>query len=43
AADRIVPLLQDPALRARMGAAGRAWVEQKWRWDLLADRLRDLL
>ncbi|MFF4327465.1 glycosyltransferase family 4 protein [Streptomyces sp. NPDC001591] len=43
AADRIVPLLQDPALRARMGAAGRAWVESRWRWDLLAERLRELL
>ncbi|MFI9026064.1 glycosyltransferase family 4 protein [Streptomyces sp. NPDC053560] len=43
AADRIVPLLQDPALRRRMGERGRAWVEEKWRWDLLAERLRTLL
>ncbi|MFG2620287.1 glycosyltransferase family 4 protein [Streptomyces sp. NPDC048507] len=43
AAERIVALLQDPELRARMGARGRAWVEEKWRWDLLADRLRELL
>lgn len=43
AADRIVALLRDPALRARMGERGRAWVEEKWRWDLLADRLRELL
>lgn len=43
AADRIVVLLQDPALRARMGERGRAWVEEKWRWDLLAERLRELL
>ncbi|WP_030616623.1 glycosyltransferase family 4 protein [Streptomyces sclerotialus] len=43
AADRIVPLLQDPALRHRMGERGRAWVEEKWRWDLLAERLRTLL
>ncbi|GAA0500046.1 glycosyltransferase family 4 protein [Streptomyces olivaceiscleroticus] len=43
AADRIVPLLQDPALRRRMGERGRAWVEEKWRWDLLAERLRELL
>ncbi|MCF6522977.1 glycosyltransferase family 4 protein [Streptomyces sp. JJ36] len=43
AAERIVPLLRDPALRARTGARGRAWVEERWRWDLLADRLRALL
>ncbi|MFI8994809.1 glycosyltransferase family 4 protein [Streptomyces sp. NPDC053542] len=43
AADRIVPLLQDPDLRRRMGERGRAWVEEKWRWDLLAERLRTLL
>ncbi|MFD8569218.1 glycosyltransferase family 4 protein [Streptomyces sp. NPDC057694] len=43
AADRVVPLLLDAELRARMGARGRAWVEERWRWDLLADRLRGLL
>ncbi|MER5848321.1 glycosyltransferase family 4 protein [Streptomyces sp. NPDC002012] len=42
-ADRIVTLLRDPELRQRMGERGRAWVEEKWRWDLLADRLRALL
>jgi phosphatidylinositol alpha-1,6-mannosyltransferase len=26
-----------------MGAAGRAWVEQEWQWDVLAGRLRELL
>jgi phosphatidylinositol alpha-1,6-mannosyltransferase len=41
--DRLLTLLQDPSLRARMGARGRAWVEQSWRWDLLADRLAALL
>ncbi|MFF3321907.1 glycosyltransferase family 4 protein [Streptomyces sp. NPDC002889] len=43
AAERIVTLLQDPQLRRRMGERGRAWVEEKWRWDLLADTLRTLL
>ncbi|GAB2740283.1 glycosyltransferase family 4 protein [Streptomyces bullii] len=43
AADRIVTLLQDPELRRRMGERGRAWVEEKWRWDLLAEKLRTLL
>ncbi|MFD9501547.1 glycosyltransferase family 4 protein [Streptomyces sp. NPDC060035] len=43
AADRIVTLLADPALRRRMGERGRAWVEEKWRWDLLAEKLKTLL
>ncbi|MFH8475142.1 glycosyltransferase family 4 protein [Streptomyces sp. NPDC018000] len=42
-ADRIVTLLRDPELRQRMGERGRVWVEEKWRWDLLAERLRALL
>ncbi|MFF8292047.1 glycosyltransferase family 4 protein [Streptomyces sp. NPDC016309] len=42
-ADRIVTLLQDPELRRRMGERGRAWVEEKWRWDLLAEHLKRLL
>ncbi|MGW0938158.1 glycosyltransferase family 4 protein [Streptomyces sp. NPDC002666] len=42
-AERIVALLGDAELRRRMGERGRAWVEEKWRWDLLADRLRELL
>ena len=42
-ADRLSTLLVDDALRKRMGAAGRAWVEHDWRWDVLADRLRGLL
>lgn len=43
AADRVVALLADPELRGRMGARGREWVEERWRWDLLAERLRGLL
>ncbi|MCP3817406.1 glycosyltransferase family 4 protein [Streptomyces sp. A3M-1-3] len=42
-ADRIVTLLQDPELRRRMGERGREWVEEKWRWDLLAENLKALL
>ncbi|MFD3536772.1 glycosyltransferase family 4 protein [Streptomyces sp. NPDC058664] len=42
-ADRVATLLLDPELRARMGERGRAWVEEKWRWDLLAERLKELL
>lgn len=42
-ADRIVALLGDAELRQNMGERGRQWVEEKWRWDLLAERLRALL
>jgi phosphatidyl-myo-inositol dimannoside synthase len=40
---RLVELLTDADLRARLGAAGRAWVERDWRWDVLAERLTSLL
>ncbi|MFF9218829.1 glycosyltransferase family 4 protein [Streptomyces viridosporus] len=43
AADRIVTLLGDAELRRRMGERGRRWVEEKWRWDLLAEELKKLL
>lgn len=42
-AERVLALLADPELRRRMGDRGRAWVEEKWRWDLLAERLKELL
>jgi len=41
--DRIVTLLLDPARRDRMGAAGRAWVEREWRWEVSGRRLREAL
>ncbi len=41
--DRLVELLSDPDAARAMGAAGRAWVEREWRWDLQAERLHDLL
>ncbi|MFF8396102.1 glycosyltransferase family 4 protein [Streptomyces sp. NPDC016172] len=43
AADRITVLLGDAELRRRMGERGREWVEEKWRWDLLAEHLKSLL
>ncbi|MFI1537163.1 glycosyltransferase family 4 protein [Streptomyces anandii] len=43
AADRVTTLLGDAELRRRMGERGRRWVEEKWRWDLLAERLKELL
>lgn len=42
-ADAIVEILSDPEAAARMGAAGRAWVQQQWRWDRMGARLRELL
>lgn len=42
-ADRCAELLIDPQLRARLGARGREWVGQQWRWDDLAARLQRLL
>ncbi|MYZ39084.1 glycosyltransferase, partial [Streptomyces sp. SID4917] len=42
-AERIVALLLDAELRARMGERGREWVEERWRWDELASELRLLL
>jgi phosphatidylinositol alpha-1,6-mannosyltransferase len=40
---RLIPLLKSPEAAQHMGAAGRAWVERSWRWDVLAARLRGLL
>ena len=39
----IVGILADRDAAARMGAEGRAWVEQQWRWDSMGDRLKHLL
>ncbi|MCK9903963.1 alpha-(1-2)-phosphatidylinositol mannosyltransferase [Parafrankia colletiae] len=36
-------LLADPDRARSMGTAGRAWVELRWRWDVLAGELRDIL
>lgn len=41
--EAICGLLADRDAAAAMGAAGRKWVEQHWRWDTLGARLRQLL
>lgn len=41
--DRLATLLEDRALAARMGRAGRHFVETEWRWDTRAARLHALL
>jgi phosphatidylinositol alpha-1,6-mannosyltransferase len=38
-----VRLLGDPALAARMGAAGAAWVHREWTWEAMAGRLTRLI
>jgi glycosyltransferase involved in cell wall biosynthesis len=40
-ADAVVRCLRDPALRARLGAAGRALVEQRYRWEAIGADLGD--
>jgi phosphatidyl-myo-inositol dimannoside synthase len=42
-AARISGLLADPAGAAAMGEKGLAWVDREWRWDLVAERLRQIL
>ena len=42
-ADRLAGLLADRPRAQAMGRAGRQWTEQAWRWDLIADRLAELL
>jgi phosphatidylinositol alpha-1,6-mannosyltransferase len=42
-ADRIIQLVTDPARARAMGEKGLAWVQQEWRWDLVAGRLGQLL
>jgi phosphatidylinositol alpha-1,6-mannosyltransferase len=41
--ETLAPLLTDPARARKMGEAGRAWVSEQWRWDVLADRFRGML
>ena len=42
-ADRITGLVTDPARAKAMGEKGLAWVQQEWRWDLVAARLGQIL
>lgn len=41
--DAISGLLADPDTAARMGARGRQWIDDQWRWDTLAARMGTLL
>ena len=42
-ADRIIGLVTDPDRARAMGEKGLAWVQQEWRWDLVASRLERIL
>jgi glycosyltransferase involved in cell wall biosynthesis len=42
-ASTITGLLDDPERARQMGAAGRAWVEQRWSWSTIAAAFADLL
>ncbi len=39
----VAALLDDPARARRMGAAGRAWVEERWSWTTVAAAFGELL
>jgi phosphatidyl-myo-inositol dimannoside synthase len=42
-AGAVADLLDDPARARAMGAAGRAWVEQRWSWTTIAGTFAELL
>lgn len=39
----LIELFDDPIRRAAMGAAGRAHVEAEWSWEIMGERLTDIL
>jgi phosphatidylinositol alpha-1,6-mannosyltransferase len=41
--ETLTALLADPARARKMGQAGRKWVSEHWRWDILTQRLAELL
>jgi phosphatidylinositol alpha-1,6-mannosyltransferase len=42
-AGTIAGLLDEPARARAMGAAGRAWVEQRWSWTTIGETFAALL
>jgi phosphatidylinositol alpha-1,6-mannosyltransferase len=42
-ARRVAELLADPKLSAKLGEAGRAWVERRWQWSTIRERFQALL
>jgi phosphatidylinositol alpha-1,6-mannosyltransferase len=41
--DAVCRILDDPELAAQMGASGRRWVVERWRWQIHTARLAALL
>src|SRR5690606_28136527 len=41
-AHALTELLSDPVRARVMGERGRAWIEQEWRWDRVAERFAGL-
>jgi phosphatidylinositol alpha-1,6-mannosyltransferase len=39
----VIKLLNDPGLAKTMGAAGREWILQDWRWQIWSEKFNDLL
>jgi phosphatidylinositol alpha-1,6-mannosyltransferase len=42
-ADRLNRLLNDPVAAKAMGEKGMAWVDQEWRWEVIARRFAEIL
>jgi phosphatidylinositol alpha-1,6-mannosyltransferase len=42
-ATTIADLLADPVRARAMGAAGRAWVEERWSWTTIAETFAEIL
>jgi phosphatidyl-myo-inositol dimannoside synthase len=40
---RLAGLLADPVGAAAMGEKGQAWIEREWTWDVVAERLHQIL
>jgi glycosyltransferase involved in cell wall biosynthesis len=41
--EALVTLMDDAALRAALGASGRAYVAAEYRWDVVLERYRRLI
>ena len=42
-ADAAITLLKNPQLAEKMGARGRQWIVDEWRWEIWAQRFNNLL
>ena len=42
-AQAAIALLSDPSKAQQMGAAGRQWITDEWRWEIWAQKFESLL